>query len=172
MKRIISIFLLCLCFSSCSHFSHTSSITLESPIERIQLEVPDCPLETLEPLSEIDKILTLDYGEKIYIGEFRLTAYCSCSKCCGKWALNRPKDENGNEIVYGAAGIALTEGISVAVDPKVIPYGTIIEFDDKLWIAHDTGGAIKGNRIDVYYSSHERALSSGMAKTVSVFIIE
>lgn len=106
-----------------------------------------------------------------YIGDFRLTTYCSCFKCCDKWALNRPKDENGKEIVYGAAGIRLVEGVSIAVDPAVIPYGTVVEFDGKTWIAHDTGGAIKGARIDVYFESHERALKSGMTKTVPVYIV-
>ena len=35
----------------------------------------------------------------VSLGSFKLTAYCSCSLCCGKWANNRPVDENGNEIV-------------------------------------------------------------------------
>ena len=48
------------------------------------------------------------------LGEFVLTAYCSCEKCCGKWALDRPLDENGEQIVYGASGARLIEGISVA----------------------------------------------------------
>ena len=109
--------------------------------------------------------------KRFYIGDFRLTAYCSCFKCCDKWALNRPKDENGKEIVYGASGVRLVEGVSIAVDPAVIPYGTVVEFDGKTWIAHDTGGAIKGARIDVYFESHERALKSGMTKTVPVYIV-
>lgn len=37
------------------------------------------------------------------LGEFRITAYCSCEICCEQYADNRPLDENGNEIVYGAA---------------------------------------------------------------------
>lgn len=108
---------------------------------------------------------------KTSLGEFRLTAYCSCQKCCGKWALNRPKDENGNEIVYGASGERLYQGVSVAVDPTVIPYGSYVEFDGHTYIAHDCGGAIKGNRIDVYFESHEDALQFG-AQYKEVFLIE
>ena len=36
--------------------------------------------------------------ELLNLGEFRLTAYCACEKCCGKWALNRPVDENGETV--------------------------------------------------------------------------
>lgn len=105
------------------------------------------------------------------LGEFVLTAYCSCEKCCGKWALNRPLDENGEQIVYGASGARLIEGISVAVDPDVIPYGTELYINGNLYIAHDCGGAIKGNRLDVYFATHEEAWNFGK-QTAEVFILE
>lgn len=95
------------------------------------------------------------------LGKFVLTAYCSCEKCCGKHALNRPKDESGNEIVYGASGAVLEQGVSIAVDPKVIPYGSVVLIDGSEYTAHDCGGAIKGNRIDVYFESHEDAREFG-----------
>ncbi len=34
--------------------------------------------------------------QTVSLGEFRLTAYCSCEKCCDGWAKNRPLDKNGN----------------------------------------------------------------------------
>ena len=100
--------------------------------------------------------------ELINIGEFKLTAYCSCQKCCGKWALNRPVDENGNEIIYGASGERLFAGTSIAVDPSVIPLGTEVIINDNVYIAHDTGSAVKGNVIDVYFDSHEEAWNFGL----------
>lgn len=93
----------------------------------------------------------------ISLGEFKLTAYCSCEKCCDEYAKNRPIDENGNEIVYGSIGEELTEGVSIAVDPDVIPYGTEVIINGNTYIAQDTGGAIKGNRIDVYHNDHQKA---------------
>lgn len=105
------------------------------------------------------------------LGEFVLTAYCSCEKCCGKWALDRPLDENGEQIVYGASGARLIEGISVAVDPDVIPYGTELYIDGNLYLAHDCGGAVKGNHLDVYFATHEEAWNFGK-QTAEVFILE
>lgn len=101
--------------------------------------------------------LTAEEKQPVLLGEFRLTAYCSCYKCCGEYALNRPIDENGNEVVYGSIGEILTEGYSIAVDPDVIPYGTEVIIDGITYKAQDCGGEIDGNEIDVYFSDHEKA---------------
>lgn len=83
---------------------------------------------------------------------FKLTAYCACSKCCGKWA-------DG----FTASGTKATQGRTIAVDTKVIPLGTkvIIEGYGE-YIAEDTGSAIKGNKIDVYFDNHQEALKFGV----------
>lgn len=119
------------------------------------------PPETFYPIQIVEQ----DYEEissSAPIGVFTLTAYCSCEKCCGYWANNRPVDEMGNEIVIGASGDRLIPNVSVAVDPSVIEYGTELEIDGKTYIAHDCGGAIQGNRIDVYFSDHQDALNFGI----------
>ena len=96
------------------------------------------------------------------LGEYRLTAYCSCEKCCGPYASDRPVDDFGNELVIGASGSLLEAGRSVAVDPSFIPYGTILIINGHEYIASDCGGAIKGNRIDIFMDSHSDALEFGV----------
>lgn len=103
------------------------------------------------------------------LGTFKLTAYCSCSKCCGQYALNRPKDENGNQIVYTASGAIAEAGVTIAVDPRVIPYGTKVKINGHTYIAQDTGGAIKGSRIDVYFDNHQEAWNFG-SRNAEVFV--
>jgi 3D (Asp-Asp-Asp) domain-containing protein len=100
--------------------------------------------------------------ETVCLGEFVLTAYCPCEKCCGKWARSRPLDENGNDIVIGANGDRLYQGVSIAVDPAVIPYDSKVYINGKEYIAHDCGGAIKGKRIDIYFDNHQDALDFGV----------
>lgn len=134
------------------------------PIEVIELTKIEEPV--VEEPKEIEESVE---PELISLGEFKLTAYCSCQKCCGKWALNRPLDESGNEIVYGASGQRLFAGSSVAVDPSVIPLGTEIIINDNIYIAQDTGSAVKGNVIDVYFDSHEDAWNFGL-QYAEVFI--
>ena len=102
--------------------------------------------------------------EPLSLGEFVLTAYCPCERCCGVWAKNRPTDFNGKSVVVGSSGQVLTQGVSVAVDPDVIPYGTELQIGGKMYVAHDCGGAIQGNRIDVYFEEHEAALEFGVQK--------
>lgn len=100
--------------------------------------------------------------ELVNLGRFVLTAYCSCIDCCGEYALNRPIDENGNEIVYGSIGVRLTAGISIAVDPRVIPYNSNVIINGHTYTAHDTGSAVNGYHIDVYFNNHQEALNFGV----------
>lgn len=95
------------------------------------------------------------------LGEFKITAYCSCRKCCGVWAKNRPLDENGKEIVYTASGERAEAGKTIAVDTSVIPFGTEVRIGDTVYTAQDTGSAVKGNVIDIYFDSHEDAVKHG-----------
>ena len=67
-------------------------------------------------------------------------------------------------------GLPLARGI-VAVDPRIIPMGTrlyVEGYGDA--VAADQGGAIKGNRIDLFFDSRQEAMSWGM-KTVKVTIL-
>jgi 3D (Asp-Asp-Asp) domain-containing protein len=65
----------------------------------------------------------------------------------------------------------LARGI-VAVDPNVIPMGTKLYVEGYgEAIAADQGGAIKGNRIDLFFGSHQEALNFGK-RTVKVTILK
>ena len=98
------------------------------------------------------------------MGLFKLTAYCACDKCCGRWAEDRPIGKNGKQVVYTASGAVAKEGKTVAVDPTVIPFGTKLKIDGKLYVAQDSGSAINGNRIDIYIEDHKEALRFGVQK--------
>ena len=102
------------------------------------------------------------------IGSFRLTAYCPCSICCDQYAAS-PIGKTG------AMEVGVYRGITFAVDPRVIPYGTKMYVEDVgVGIATDCGGAIKGNRIDVYIPDHQEAIKFGTmgGKAKKVYIIE
>ena len=95
----------------------------------------------------------LDIGEPL--GEFTLTAYCPCMKCCGK--------TDG----ITATGTTAAEGRTIAVDPRVIPYGSavtlyFVDGTSHTYTAEDCGGAIKGNRLDIYFDDHQAALQFGV----------
>lgn len=104
------------------------------------------------------------------LGEFYITNYCSCAKCCGHYAYDRPKDENGNDIVKGASGRRLIPNYSIAVDTSVIPMGTKVVIAGHVYRADDVGGGVKGKHIDRYYSSHQQALSNCFSGKVKVYL--
>ncbi len=106
-----------------------------------------------------------------YIGNFKLTAYCPCSKCCGEWGKNRPTDDAGNDIVYTASGATAQANKTVAVDTDIIPYGTILLIDGEEYIAQDTGSKVKGQVIDIYFENHEDAENYG-CKYQEIYAVE
>ena len=96
--------------------------------------------------------------------KYIVTAYCPCQKCCVKT----------DKIT--STGVVAEQGVTVAVDPKQIKYGStvLIMLDSELvgiYIAEDCGGAIKGNRIDIYFDSHEDALDWGK-KECEVIVLD
>lgn len=110
--------------------------------------------------------------EPVYtsLGTFKLTAYCPCTKCCGKWGRNRPTDKDGNPIVYTASGKIAEEGITIAADKTLLSFGTKVYINGHEYEVQDVGGSIKENRIDVYFESHQEALMFGV-QYAEVFVI-
>ena len=93
------------------------------------------------------------------IDTFRSTFYCDGECCNGEWSGQT------------AIGAIPTPGRTIAVDSSVIPLGTWVYVDyvdarldqyDGVYRAEDTGGAIKGNRIDMLVGSHSEALNAGV----------
>lgn len=109
----------------------------------------DDAADVAKPVKPYVEVVTLSTKESL--GEFVITAYCPCEKCCGEYA-------DG----ITATGTVATEGRTCAVDPDVIPLGTEIEIDGVKYIAEDVGGAIKGNRIDICFNDHRSALQYGV----------
>jgi uncharacterized protein YabE (DUF348 family) len=70
-----------------------------------------------------------------------------------------------------ASGTRVTEGRTIAVDPDVIPIGWWVYIEGLGFRrAEDTGGAIKGNKIDVYYDSLSHARNFGR-KSRTIYVI-
>lgn len=88
----------------------------------------------------------------------KITAYCSCSKCCGK--------SNG----ITAAGTVATAGRTVAASSKY-PIGTKLNIGGHIYTVEDRGGAITGNKIDIFVSSHSEALAWGV-RYLPVSVVE
>lgn len=79
----------------------------------------------------------------------------------------------GNGIT--ASGRRVTPYVSCAVDPDVIPLGSTVMLEhngEMVYLrADDTGGSIKGNRLDIAVKVHQEALSLGV-KTADIWWCE
>lgn len=80
---------------------------------------------------------------------FDASAYCKGACCCGKWA-------NG----YTASGTVPQAGRTIAAPPEY-DFGTEIEINGVMYVVEDRGGAIKENKLDIYFDSHAEALKFG-----------
>lgn len=103
--------------------------------------------------------------DDVFLGEYTLTAYCPCTRCCGK-----------NDGIT-ATGTLAAEGRTIAVDPRVIPYGThvLLIFPDgtqREYAAEDCGSGVNGNHIDVFFTDHETARIFGVQSAMAYLIKE
>jgi hypothetical protein len=140
--------------------------TLQGTVDKQEQEIAEL---TKEKHTEAQK--TNRGGERlISLGKWKVTGYCSCSICCGKWAKNRP-----NGKIYGRDGkTELIPGVSVAAD---LPFGTKLIIGGRQYIVHDkpakwviekNGGRV----VDLYCGSdHGKAWDVGNERA-EVWMVE
>jgi 3D (Asp-Asp-Asp) domain-containing protein len=88
--------------------------------------------------------------ELIGLGEFTLTAYCPCVKCCGIWSAEHPSRTGTGYIQKTASGAIPRASRTIAVDPDVISYGTTVIINEREYVAEDRGGGVNGKHIDIF----------------------
>lgn len=119
----------------------------------------------------VDKVV--DYGDSSVSGaapsskaplDYKYVLTCEAT------AYDLSPEENGGYAGQSATGVPLDKGV-IAVDPRVIPLGSrvYIEALDGSWsygfaVAADTGGAIKGNRVDLCYRTRSECIQFGRRK--------
>lgn len=103
------------------------------------------PVELVETVTED---VTAPAGHWVPLGEYKLTFYCNCRRCCGKWA--------GGPT---ASGTMPAEGRTVACGS--LPLGTrILIAGQGEYIVEDRG--VKGKHIDIFMASHSACLRNGV----------
>ena len=126
---------------------------IETETELIQWKVEEVTVQPME-------IESVSKPQLVSLGEFKLTAYCPCENCTS----------DGDGIT--ASGTVATQGRTVAVDPSIIPYGTVLIINGHEYIAEDSGGKwIQGKEIDIFFDSHQEALEFGV-QYAEVFVYE
>ncbi len=99
------------------------------------------------------------------------TSYCHCRRCCSyKWFLFIPYQKTGfmhyrlKHVGVTSSGATVRPG-SIAADTSIFPYGTVMYVPGYGYgKVEDTGGAIKGQHIDLYRPNHWYARKWGVQK--------
>lgn len=85
----------------------------------------------------------------------RVTAYCPCEKCCGRYSDGRTACLH--KICHGDVFVAADKEYDFGTEMIIAGYnnGEPVKVLDR-------GGAIQGNRVDVFFNSHEEAVNWGV----------
>ena len=132
-----------------------SEVVVKEPVDKIvQVQKKQTSRSSAPRTTGLPTGSTASTGGKTY----KITAYCSCSKCCGK--------STGRT----ASGTKATAGRTVAA-PSNFAFGTKLNIGGHIYTVEDRGGAIKGNKIDIYMNSHQAALQWGV-RYLTVSVVE
>ena len=119
-----------------------SEVVVQEPVDKI-VQVQKKVTSRSSTLPRVSSTSTT--GGTVY----KITAYCPCAKCCGK--------TNGRT----ASGTTATAGRTVAASSK-FAFGTKLNIGGHVYTVEDRGGAISGNKIDIFVNSHAEALQWGV----------
>jgi len=152
----------------------TSSIVYENGKEvsrnLISEKIKSNPIKQIVALGTANVYSPSRGGDISYVREImvRATAYTADYNCTGK----SPGDPAFGMTSTGVKAQRSPNGYStVAVDPRVIPLGTKLYIEGYGYaIAEDVGGAIKGNKIDLYYNSSSESLNWG-SRNVKIYVL-
>ena len=125
-----------------------SEVVLQEPVNKI-VQVQKTQTSRSAQARTADATASATTSTVINGQTYKITAYCSCSKCCGK--------TTGRT----ASGTKATAGRTVAASSK-FAFGTKLNIGGHIYTVEDRGGAINGNRIDIYVNSHSQALQWGV----------
>ena len=104
------------------------------------------------------------------LGNYFITGYCACSKCCGSYANGICAD--GTYAKRADEDHKLTEWSTCAIDRKIHGFNELIYVpsENRIYETHDTGSGVKGKHIDCFQSSHD-AVRSFNTRTEEIFAV-
>ena len=131
----------------------TTSVQQKATVKKVSSVKTTSVKKTSKKVSSVKKSSVKKTSKKSrkYLGTFKAYAY--------------------NGAGTTASGTTTKANRTVAVDPKVIPLGSKLMINGKIYIAEDTGGFIKGKKIDIFMPSYNDCIQWGV-KNVKVYLIK
>ncbi len=123
-------------------------------VEKVQTK-PDNATNQQTDDSESNTESNTEQPEEWESIEMRVTAYCPCPKCCGEYSDG--VTACGYKIRPGDTFVAADRRYSFGTEMLIPGYS-----NSRAVKVLDRGGAIKGNRLDVFFATHQEALEWGV----------
>jgi len=137
------------------------TLSEESPTPKPLASRPEAVLSSLA-----DRLSLPTLAPRTRLMKMEVTAYCACTKCCG------PKARG---ITASGKPVSFNGGKFVAADTRLLKFHTKLVIpgyaNSQPVPVIDRGGAIKGNKLDVYFPTHQEARQWGRRK-IDVLVIE
>ncbi len=96
-------------------------------------------------------------GSETYLGAFLVTGYCNCELCSG-----------GHNITF--SGTVPKANHTLSADLTVLPLGSKVWIDGVIYTVEDKGSSVNGQKVDIFYDTHEEALEHGTI-TADVYLL-
>jgi 3D (Asp-Asp-Asp) domain-containing protein len=145
---------------------HYTPVTLVTTSNEAAPKAETAPAELLHDARDNAVTAVAVIGPRVRTMRMEVTAYCPCTKCCG---------ENAQGITASGRDVSYNNSRFVAADTSVLPFHTKLSIpgysNGATVEVIDRGGAIKGNKLDLYFPTHEEALQWGR-QWVDVTIVE
>ena len=125
-----------------------STLLTSFPVYAAEPEQPDSEYVNAGPGADQDQEEAADTTSGMCLGTFTITGYCNCDSCSG-----------GHSLTY--SGTVPKANHTIAADLNLFPIGTKLLIDGIVYTVEDMGSTVNGNKIDIYYSTHEEALAAG-----------
>jgi 3D (Asp-Asp-Asp) domain-containing protein len=143
----------------------TATVSLAPIVEQPSIELLHDIAPALTPAAAPKVVIPAIVKPAHHTIKMQVTAYCACPKCCGPDAIGLTA--SGKDVSYN-------NGRFVAAD-KSFAFGTNLIIpgynDNKPVEVQDRGGAIKGNKLDVFFPTHQEALEWGR-RNIEVTVLE
>lgn len=134
----------------------------DAPKTAAETKATDAPsgevtLQTDGPGQSDAAVSSYKKGESL--GMFETTGYCNCTRC-----------SNGHGLTY--SGTEPRANHTISADLTQYPIGTKLMIGDTVYTVEDMGSSVAGNKIDIYYASHQEALAHGTTMQEVFRVIE
>lgn len=143
MRRLLAATALIVALSCSTAYASRVEVGAQPPTEPTKYIVLPDVIEVVDELHEKPQ----ENWESL--GKWKLTFYCPCKRCSGKWGRRT------------SSGATCEEGITVAC--ATLPAGTVIKIDGYgERVVQDTGAGVRGRHLDVFMESHSECLKNGI----------